>query len=458
MQSGRASQRPMHSPTTDEVLVAIRSLYADELKPLGRLILKRLRENAAAAEASRLRIASAEVDPEHMPQIDPKHLRALCEGCPQVRVGHEEGREYSALLVGEASHFLDLSSRLDIYPPQLWADLVAYLQSLERKRSVLPTGRYVCARMLISQRLPFLSGLSMGQVCHIVQLASTAKRLLGHRDGKLVPFGASEEWAKEQCSGQPDLGAPKVGQVQSAAWREAPALLRELLSVVVDPEPGVMSLSNLKRVFRERFNVELSEARLGHAKLLDLLQDPRFQDVCTVRAQRNGQVEVRRKEVVCPCWQSQTTLPPEEAGDRVPMWWSPPWTSPHVAAPSAWDLVSLGVSPQGGSSAAVSDSLCSPSSSSSSSISSTRATWSLESESDATSGREDERETEQEMCCSWTAASEIEEEPKEVARSSREMPQFGFSYVVKNTFIHVVVPTTGSAKRRSSSSGAQFGR
>jgi hypothetical protein len=55
-------------------------------------------------------------------------------------------------------------------------------------------------------------------------------------------------------------------------------------------------LSNVKRLFRSKFNTELSETVLGHSKLSELLQDPRMKDICRVRLGAHGYVVVQ----VCP--------------------------------------------------------------------------------------------------------------------------------------------------------------
>jgi len=48
----------------------------------------------------------------------------------------------------------------------------------------------------------------------------------------------------------------------------------------------------MKRIFRSRYHLELSETSLGYAKLSELLQDPRLNDICTVRLQGHGYVVV----------------------------------------------------------------------------------------------------------------------------------------------------------------------
>lgn len=56
-----------------------------------------------------------------------------------------------------------------------------------------------------------------------------------------------------------------------------------------------MPLSNVKRLFRSRFQLELSETALGHAKLCELLQDPCFSDICSVRLESNGYMVLQNR-------------------------------------------------------------------------------------------------------------------------------------------------------------------
>ena len=51
---------------------------------------------------------------------------------------------------------------------------------------------------------------------------------------------------------------------------------------------GSFPLSNFKRLFKQRHGVELSETALGHAKLSELLRDPRVSELCTVRLRTHG--------------------------------------------------------------------------------------------------------------------------------------------------------------------------
>lgn len=159
---------------------------------------------------------------------------------------------------------------------------------------MLPGGRYACARVLAARQLSIFQGWSLGQICHIVQIAISQRRLLGYRDGCLVPYRHSENWVKEQCAvAQSPTGNESCPVV---TWEEAPSLLQHLLSSHRQAEPSGISISNLKRLFRMEFQRELSQTVLGHVRLLDLLSDERLKSVCALSAQQNGQVLVRGVE------------------------------------------------------------------------------------------------------------------------------------------------------------------
>jgi len=71
-----------------------------------------------------------------------------------------------------------------------------------------------------------------------------------------------------------------------ADWPQALRIIKEILDASDLPVP----LSNIKRLFRSKYNVELSETALGAPKLSKLLQDERMQEVCSVELQKSGYV------------------------------------------------------------------------------------------------------------------------------------------------------------------------
>ncbi|CAE8735427.1 unnamed protein product [Polarella glacialis] len=264
----------------NEVVASVETLYRDELKSYGRILRKRLAERATA-------VGQGSVD------VDIKRLRGVCEACPWLYVQAEEGGDWSALLRGRHMSFIDVYSPQDLYPEELWRAAGAYFESLDDSEMVLPGGRYSCAQALVCRGLLFLSGRSLGQVCHIVQLAISQKKLLGYLNGAVVPYGRSQSKIKERCAERqkPCSTVVRGSGSDLADWDIVKNGLRDILSGISPGSgPSHIPLSNVKRLFRSRFHIELSETALGHSKLSELLQDPRLRDVCDVRLQGHGYV------------------------------------------------------------------------------------------------------------------------------------------------------------------------
>jgi len=64
----------------------------------------------------------------------------------------------------------------------------------------------------------------------------------------------------------------------------------EVLESAVRKGKRQVPISTLKRLFRSRFHIELSETALGYTKLSDLLQDEVFSDICSVKLLERGYV------------------------------------------------------------------------------------------------------------------------------------------------------------------------
>lgn len=260
-----------------ELLAAVGSLYDDELRPYGRIVRKRLAELALASRGT----AAGQ-------ESDLGRLRATCERCGAIRVQSEEGGEWSALLVGRTQAFIDIYSTDDVYPQGLWAQLAFYLDGMEKQGGSLPGGRYGCAVALWKSGLPCLAGRSLGQVCHIVQLAMAEKRLLGYLDGVIAPYMRSQSMLKDAAA---EHGVHNSSQqLPLATWAAARSCLVEILASAVRKGKHEVPLSNLKRLFRSRFHCELSETALGYTKISDMLQDPRLHDVCVLHLLARGYV------------------------------------------------------------------------------------------------------------------------------------------------------------------------
>jgi len=163
----------------------------------------------------------------------------------------------------------------------------------------LPRGRYASARALVGRRLPFLQGLTLGQVCHLVQIAISKRKILGYIDGGIVPYAWSVSMVKSRCAQQrcplpvpASVGIPVKSERTVADWPSARAKLREILVTKADRGQDQVQLSNVKRLFRSLNGLELSETALGHTTLTGLLSDPRLRDICSVQVHGRGHVVV----------------------------------------------------------------------------------------------------------------------------------------------------------------------
>lgn len=274
----------MFVPTLADVLHAITTLYEEEMRPFRRILRKRVGELAGGGDSQ-------------VPDVDARCLHDLCHASDLIYVELEEGGDWSALLPGVEATFVDVYSASDPYPEEFWSSVAAYFEGLPDDQISLPGARYSCALVLADRRLPFLVGHSLGQVCHIVQLAITQRKLLGYLNGALVPYHRSLSMLKERCAmwQQPCALAEIDAQAMPLASIEvARAGMRNIFEFLPGPKPASMPLSNVKRLFRSRLGIELSETALGFAKLCDMLQNECFSDICIIRLDWNGYVVVQK--------------------------------------------------------------------------------------------------------------------------------------------------------------------
>jgi hypothetical protein len=214
-------------PHVQEVVAAVESLYSDELKPFGRLLRKRLAERH---HASAIAIAPEHVE-TRLAEVDIRYLYALCADCEQFVVEPEEGGDWSVTLVWRKTNFVDFHSLIDVYSQELWTNAEEYFARDEDM--TLPGGRYHCAQALLSRRLPFLEGYTLGQVCHIVQLSMSDKKLLGYHEGAVVPYSRSQSMIKEMCAVQQQPRSDACEEAASlplADWDTARTCLRAMLA------------------------------------------------------------------------------------------------------------------------------------------------------------------------------------------------------------------------------------
>jgi len=257
--------------------IVVESLYQDQLRPYGRIVRKRITEVFEGIG-------------QDAPDLDVRELRALCSASPWLEVCDavpaDAGSDWLATIKGRDECFVDVYRAEDRYPHELWAMLAAYFGGPAGRDMALPGGRYASAQALIRLGLPFFAGRSLGEICHIVQLAISQKKILGYLNGAVVPYNRSQSMVKER-NAERRRPCTNGRRNRIVTW----GVLRSSISELIDElEPGndLIPLSNIKRTFRARFHVELSETALGYSKLSELLQDSQLHDICRVELQGHG--------------------------------------------------------------------------------------------------------------------------------------------------------------------------
>lgn len=255
----------------EELVAAVESLYSDGICPYSRILKRRLVERSGGGLRT--------VD------IDTEALRAAVAATPELCVGDGDASDWTALLRNRALNVVDVHDPDDMYGPAFWEAFADYINSLENPYEYrLPSSRYACACELQGRELQFLAGLTLGRICHVVQLAISKKNILGYSNGALVPYAMSRCLIKKQHA---EYGLPCAMQsaertLPCADWGTMRNCLMEIMTEAYHSEEGVERLANIKRIFRSRYHLDLSETLLGHTKLSELLQDPRLADLCSV--------------------------------------------------------------------------------------------------------------------------------------------------------------------------------
>jgi hypothetical protein len=260
--------------TVQELHMALLSLYDDELKPYGRILRKRLAEQGVNTGK----------------EVDLVQLRRFCEQDKALCVESEEGGEWSALFINKDTPFVDVYSKEDLYDEAIWESAARYFEALSEEEGVLPGGRYACAQTLSSRRLSFFAGFTLGRICHFVQIAISTRKVLGYLNGGITSYNRSHSCMKDSAATQNQSCAQAaiVSSLRIASWKDARKCLKSILSEALKNGQDQVPLSNIKRICRSKYEIELSETTLGHSKLSDFLQDAQLADICTVKLLEQG--------------------------------------------------------------------------------------------------------------------------------------------------------------------------
>ncbi|CEL95613.1 unnamed protein product [Vitrella brassicaformis CCMP3155] len=274
---------------------ALLSLYQDQIRPHEPDVLRRLQENGAS---------------EHLQQ----NFLRLYETLPEYSVLYNEGSPV-VMFKKEPELFegwIDPNSSDDPYPEEVWQGFLGHIAVLMQttnsgKRPECPNlgryqfkgGRYGMAMELYRQQLSFLQHLTLGQVCHLVQLA-ISRGILAYERSVLQPVAAVRKAAcaavskpvKEEVHPHP-LPTPQTQTQAPLPNTKDISGLREQIKDLLDERPNGVILSRLNREFSARYNKRIDPTVYGYTKMSDFLLSEELRDVCRVSVNRRNHVIVQ---------------------------------------------------------------------------------------------------------------------------------------------------------------------
>ncbi|KEP64990.1 UNVERIFIED_CONTAM: hypothetical protein HHA_244360 [Hammondia hammondi] len=177
-----------------------------------------------------------------------------------------------------AKGWIDINDPHDPYPPSMWTAFSNFLYDkflLSSAPNGIGGGRYGLAKYLKQLGLPFFKGFSLGQLCHVVQLAISHKFLLAYEDNVLKPVTACAVFANALL-GLPD--AKRRGKKCITDITEIQYCIDYLLQMY----PSGFTLSTLKRKLKDLYGRELCQTVFHCAKLVDLMNLPELRKVCRI--------------------------------------------------------------------------------------------------------------------------------------------------------------------------------
>lgn len=221
----------------------LESLYQDRIKPMANYVKGRLKERAC-------------------PEPIVKSFVELCAEHPDLFavIRPAENDEASIFLRTEPSWFkgwIDIDSPHDPYQEEMWEELAEFLDG----EHTFAGGRYGMARELMQRNLPFLADYSLGEVCHIVQLAIQHRRLIVYHRKMLKPIQTV------LCQLSPGNGSTPGPEGEDI--KDMDDLCLVLFQMLMHHPQG-LRLCRLKQMIKHEFCRKLSEMSFQCTKLIEL--------------------------------------------------------------------------------------------------------------------------------------------------------------------------------------------
>jgi hypothetical protein len=187
------------------------------------------------------------------------------------------GDEASIYFVTEPAWFkgwVDIDSPNDPYDEEMWGKLAQFLDD----QHTFAGGRYGMARELLQRQLPFLAEYSLGEICHIVQLAIQQRKLIVYHRKMLKPV-QSIMCQQPVANGN---GAGADGEVTDMDQ------LCQLLFRMLMRHPQGVQLSRMKQMIKREFGNTISEMTFQCTKLSELFAREPLQGAFVLEVEDTG--------------------------------------------------------------------------------------------------------------------------------------------------------------------------
>jgi hypothetical protein len=242
---------------------ALESLYRDRIKPLANYVRGRLKERSCPPVIVKTFLDLYGQRPERFLVQKPEM------GSSARADADDKGNtvtEPTILFAQSPEWFLgwvDIDSPDDPYEESVWDGLKEFLKEGE----AFSGGRYGVARELMQRKLPFFAALSLGEVCHLVQLAIQHRKIMVYHRKMLrsadQPLKGNSGTATNGEDG--DKGLDDIKDVYQ---------LSKVIFKLQAKHPD-LRLDQLKRLMKEDCHSRLNEMTFQCTKLIDIFRkDP----------------------------------------------------------------------------------------------------------------------------------------------------------------------------------------
>eukprot|EP00397_Hematodinium_sp_SG-2012_P010412 GEMP01010527.1.p1 GENE.GEMP01010527.1~~GEMP01010527.1.p1 ORF type:complete len:579 (+),score=150.17 GEMP01010527.1:125-1861(+) len=193
------------------------------------------------------------------------------------------------------NNWVEPTSPDDPYPREMWEAFSVYLQDILAAAGdtmnlsatdwanapfAFHRGRYGMAQELLNRNLEFFRSVSLGQMCHIVELG-IRKKLLAYENNMLVPAAACVSLTNALFGSPTASTTPHSGSMHSEYIADVEELKHSMVRVLTQYPDG-FNLSTLKTKMRAVYHKRLSETVFHQTKLLDLVQQYPLNEVCVI--------------------------------------------------------------------------------------------------------------------------------------------------------------------------------